>query len=102
MYKLLYNRDPNVKVRTYSDARQHLKAVMDDVCESAEPCEITGSRREESVMMLAKSDYQSLIETAYLFRSPGNAVRLLRSIQQFQAGEGKERELIRDAEALQR
>ncbi len=91
-----------MKVRTYSDVRQHLKAVMDDVCESAEPCEITGSRREESVMMLAKSDFQSLIETAYLFRAPENAVRLLRSIQQFQTDSSQERELIRDAEALQR
>ena len=91
-----------MKVRTYSDVRQHLKAVMDEVCESVEPCEITRTRRDESVVILAKSDYQGLIETAYLFRSPGNAVRLLQSMQQFQAGEGKERELIRDAEALQR
>ncbi len=89
-----------MKVRTYSHVRQHLKAVMDEVCESAEPCEVTGTRREESVVILAKSDYEGLIETAYLFRAPGNAVHLLRSIQQFQAGEGRERELIRDAEAL--
>ena len=61
-----------------------------------------GTRREESVVMLAKSDYESLIETAYLFRSPENAVRLLRSIQQFQTDSGQERELIRDAQDLQR
>ena len=91
-----------MKVRTYSDVRQHLKAVMDEVCGFAEPCEVMGTRREESVVMLAKSDYESLIETAYLFRSPENAVRLLRSIQQFQTDSGQERELIRDAQDLQR
>ena len=38
-------------------------------------------------------DFQALEETAYLLRSPANAKRLFKSIEQLEAGRGQAREL---------
>ena len=43
---------------------------------------------------MSLSHYRSLEETAYLLRSPANAKRLQRSIEQLRQNGGKERELI--------
>lgn len=47
----------------------------------------------ESYQALLK-DYSSLEETTYLLRSPVNAQRLIRSLEQIKAGKGVRRELI--------
>lgn len=77
---------------TYSAARANLASAMDRVCEDHAPLIITRNG-EQSVVMLSLEDYQSLQETAYLLRSPKNAMRLLQSIEQLAAGGGTERVL---------
>ena len=44
--------------------------------------------------MLSLEDYKAMEETAYLLRSPRNARRLLESIGQLEAGQGKARDLV--------
>ena len=44
--------------------------------------------------MLSLEDYKAMEETAYLLRSPRNARRLLESIGQREAGQGKARDLV--------
>ncbi|WP_256842650.1 type II toxin-antitoxin system Phd/YefM family antitoxin [Ornithinimicrobium cryptoxanthini] len=56
------------------------------------PVEIT-SKRGNAVLMSAE-DYSAWQETAYLFRSPANARRLLDAMEA-DRGEGAERELDR-------
>lgn len=79
---------------TYSTARANLASVMDRVCEDHEPLIITRNG-EQSVVMLSLDDYKALEETAYLLRTPANALRLLASIAQLNAGQAVERELIK-------
>lgn len=78
---------------TYSTARAHLAKTMDRVCDDHEPLIITRNG-EQSVVMLSLADYKALEETSYLLRNPTNAKRLLTSIEQLRAGQGKEHELI--------
>jgi len=42
--------------------------------------------RDQAVVMLSLSEYESLQETAYLLRSPANAKRLLKSIDSLERG----------------
>ena len=50
---------------------------------------------EQSVVMLALVDYQSLEEAAYLLRNPANAKRVLSATAQLSAGQGVERKLAK-------
>jgi len=77
---------------TYSAARANLAKTMDRVCDDHEPLIITRNG-EQSVVMLSLEDYKALEETAFLLRSPTNAKRLLASVEQLTAGQGKERVL---------
>ena len=42
--------------------------------------------RDQAVVMMSLAEYESLQETAYLVRSPANARRLLKSIDQAKRG----------------
>ncbi|MFO7936299.1 MAG: type II toxin-antitoxin system prevent-host-death family antitoxin, partial [Kiritimatiellia bacterium] len=50
--------------------------TMNRVCEDHNPVVIT-KRRNTAVVMMALDDYEALVETSYLLRSPRNAQRLL-------------------------
>ena len=78
---------------TYSEARKNLAKTMQEVVQNHEPVLITRAKNEDCVLM-SLSHYRSLEETAYLLRSPANAKRLQRSIEQLRQNGGKERELI--------
>lgn len=78
---------------TYSEARQNLAQTMQTVVQNHEPVLITRAKNEDCVL-ISLEHYRSLEETAYLLRSPVNAKRLQRSIEQLRQNDGKERELI--------
>ena len=61
-------------VVTYSQLRQQLAAVMDQVCDSAAPVIVT-RQNARSVVMLSLDEYESMAETLHLLRSPRNAER---------------------------
>ena len=77
---------------TYTTARANLASTMNKVCEDHEPLIITRNS-EQSVVMMSLEDYKALEETAYLLRNPANAQRLLASVAQLEAGQGKEQGL---------
>ena len=77
---------------TYTEARETLSDTISKVCENHDPVVIT-KKRDNAVVMIALEDYESLIETTYLLRSPRNARRLLASIQQLEEGKGRQRKL---------
>ncbi len=68
------------KAITYTDARQNLASRMDEVCDTHEPIIIT-RRKAQAVVMMSLADYNSMLESAYLLKSPANAGRLRESIQ---------------------
>jgi len=78
---------------TYTEARETLAETIRRVCRDHDPVIIT-RKREDSVVMIALADYESLTETAYLLRSPQNARRLLDSIQELETGRGTEQALV--------
>ena len=79
---------------SYSVARANLAKTMDRVCQDHEALIITRNG-DQSVVMLSLEDFQALEETAYLLRSPTNALRLLAATAQLAAGEGTVRELAK-------
>ena len=65
-----------MKEYTYTESRQKLKKVLRMVTEDHELVRIT-QRNGENAILVAEEDYNSLLETAYLLRSPRNAKRLI-------------------------
>jgi len=64
---------------TYTQARDGLAKLLDQVTHNREVVVIQ-RRGEEEVAMIAASELASLMETAYLLRSPANAERLLSAL----------------------
>jgi antitoxin YefM len=77
---------------SYSEARENLKSVIDQVVASRAPIAITRQRGEGAVLVSA-SEWASIEETFYLLRSPANAARLLEATKGLDAGEGEEHEI---------
>jgi antitoxin YefM len=77
---------------TYTEARARLSETIERVCEDHAPVTVT-KRRDTAVVIMSLEDYESLLETSYLLRSPRNARRLLESIRELEEGKGKERKL---------
>lgn len=78
---------------TYSKARATLAETMHRVCENHAPTIITRGP-DEAVVMMSLEDYKAMEETTYLLRNPVNALRLMDSIAELEAGKGQVRELI--------
>lgn len=65
-----------MKEYTYTKSRQNLKTVISEASVNHEVIRIK-NRNGQAVIMLDEQDYNSLLETAYLLRSPKNAQRLM-------------------------
>lgn len=84
-----------MQVTTYTSFRQKLKSYLDKVRNNHTPLYVTSANGED-VVVLSKSDYESMEETFYLLKSPANASRLLQGIEAYEKGLGKERSLIEE------
>ncbi|WP_060989392.1 type II toxin-antitoxin system Phd/YefM family antitoxin [Photobacterium leiognathi] len=82
-----------MRIVSFTEARNSLKAVLDDVVNDADTTVITRRDAEDAVVM-SLDYYNSLMETVHLLRSPENAEHLNRSIEQYRAGKVTARELI--------
>jgi len=76
---------------TASEARKNLFPLIKQVNEDRAPVEIT-SKAGDAVLMSA-DDWAAWQETAYLFRSPANARRLLDAAEALDQGRGIRAEL---------
>lgn len=77
---------------TTSEARRDLFGLIERVNLDHTEVEITSKRG--SAVLLSKAEYDSLIETTYLLRSPANARRLLEALDEARRGETVAKELI--------
>jgi antitoxin YefM len=77
---------------TASEARKKLFPLIDQVNDDQEPVEIVS--RRGSAYLVSESQFRSLVETAYLLRSPANAARLLESIASLEKGAGQLHDLV--------
>ena len=78
---------------SYTELRNNLSSYMDEVCDSRAPLLVT-RQNARSVVILSEEDYDGLMETVHLLKSPANAARLLRSIGDADAGKIVERDPI--------
>lgn len=87
-----------MRIINFSDARNSLRTVIDQVVQDADVTVI--SRRDAADAVVMSFDYySSLMETVYLLSSPANAAHLAKSIAQARAGQARHRELIDVPEA---
>lgn len=73
---------------SYSQARQRLASLLDDVTSDREVV-IINRRHGEPAALIAADELVSLTETAHLLRSPANASRLLEALARALKGRGK-------------
>ena len=73
------------RVTNYTEARQNLKSLMDAVTEDRVTVVITRTTGDP-VIMVAKSEYDAMMETFHLLRSPRNAERLREGVADIEEG----------------
>ena len=82
-----------MRIVSFTEARNGLKTVLDNVVNDADTTVITRRDSEDAVVMSLEY-YNSLMETVHLLRSPSNAAHLNRSIAQYRAGKTTARNVI--------
>ncbi|WP_051780797.1 type II toxin-antitoxin system Phd/YefM family antitoxin [Janthinobacterium agaricidamnosum] len=87
-----------MRIINFSDARNSLRAVIDQVVEDADVTIISRRDAPDAVVM-SFDHYSSLMETVHLLSSPTNAAHLAKSIAQARSGQAKHRELINISDA---
>jgi len=82
-----------MQVVNFTEARNNLKRVLDDVVEDADYTVINRRDSADTVVMSLDS-FNSLMETVHLLRSPANVAHLEKSITQYHQGKASEKPLI--------
>ncbi|MCK9896315.1 type II toxin-antitoxin system Phd/YefM family antitoxin [Frankia sp. AgB32] len=72
-----------------SEARKTLFPLIEKVNTDHTPVEIVSKRG--NAVLVSKEDWDAIVETSYLLRSPANARRLMESVEQWRAGGAVER-----------
>lgn len=84
-----------MNITSYTNFRSNLKTFLDKVLAEHSPLYVTRANSED-VVVLSKADYESMQETFCLLSNPANASRLLEGINEYNNGEGEEKELIEE------
>ena len=82
-----------MRVVNFSEARNNLKTVLDQVIDDADYTVITRRDAEDAVVM-SLDTFNSFLETFHLLKSPANAEHLAKSIAQYKNGKSVEREML--------
>lgn len=82
-----------MEVTNLTDFRQNMRMYFEKVFNMSKPLFIKRSKGRDMVL-LSKSEYDSMQETFHLLRSPKNAERLLKAIEADKAGGGEVKELL--------
>jgi antitoxin YefM len=69
-----------MEAATYTQIRNNFASVMNKVCDDHNPIIIT-RQNARPVVMISLEDYNAIEETLYLIRSPRNAARLSKALQ---------------------
>ena len=84
-----------MRVINFSEARNRLKTVLDQVVDDADYTVISRRDAEDAVVM-SLDQFNGLMETVHLLKSPANAAHLAKSIEQYQKGKVQQQELTDD------
>ncbi|MGI4768757.1 MAG: type II toxin-antitoxin system Phd/YefM family antitoxin [Janthinobacterium lividum] len=83
-----------MRTMSFSEVRRNLAQTIDSVNADHEPVMVTRDRGKPAAVLISVEDFASFEETAYLLRSPKNAERLTKSIENLERGLGTEREIF--------
>jgi antitoxin YefM len=79
---------------SYTELRANLVTYMDAVCDNCDALVVT-RQNARSVVIVSEDEYESMLETLHLLKSPTNAESLFRSIAQANAGEVVDDKIVR-------
>ncbi len=82
-----------MRVVNFTEARNSLKSLLDNVVADAD-CTVITRRDAKDAVVMSLDYYNSLIETFHLLSSPTNAAHLAKSIEQHQSGEVVEKAIL--------
>jgi antitoxin YefM len=83
-----------MNTKSISELRKTLADTLDQVVDDHEPVFITRGKGKPTAVLMSLEDFASYEETRYLMRSPKNAKRLMKAIEDLENGGGEVRELI--------
>ncbi|MBZ0096464.1 MAG: type II toxin-antitoxin system prevent-host-death family antitoxin [Sulfuricella sp.] len=81
-----------MRVVNFTEARNSLKTVIDQVIDDADYTVIARRDAPDAVVM-SLDTFNSLMETVHLLKSPANTAHLARSIEQYRQGKLTQQEL---------
>ena len=84
-----------MRVINFSEARNTLKSVLDQVVNDCDYTIISRRDADDAVVM-SLDQFNGLMETVYLLKSPANVAHLAKSIEQYRKGQTSERSLVND------
>lgn len=82
-----------MRITTYTDARNNLRQLIDNVVETSTETIIT-SKEGRDVVVMSLADYNGWTTTNHLLSTPENASRLLKAVEDVKAGKVIKRNLI--------
>lgn len=82
-----------MRIVSFTEARNSLKSILDQVVNDADFTVITRRDSEDAVVM-SLDYFNGLMETVHLLKSPANAAHLEKSINQYRQGNTLHRELV--------
>lgn len=82
-----------MRVVSYSEARNSLKSVLDNVTNDVDVTIISRRDAGDAVVM-SLEHYNSLMETLHLMQSPANAAHLAKSLTELRTGKASKQDLI--------
>ena len=84
-----------MRVVNFTDARNRLKSILDQVVNDADYTVISRRDAEDAVVM-SLDQFNGLMETVHLLKSPANTAHLAKSIKQYRTGEVENHRLVDD------
>lgn len=82
-----------MRIITYSEARNNLKAVFDTAIDDADVAIVT-RRDGHNAVVMGQDYYNSLMETLHVTSSPANVAHLAKSMAEYKAGKAEPRDLL--------
>jgi antitoxin YefM len=82
---MLYNKGGRMRVVNFSEARNRLKSVLDQVVDDYD-CTVISRRDAEDAVVMSLEHFNALMETVHLLKSSANAAHLAKSISQYRSG----------------
>lgn len=70
---------------SYTELRSNLASYMEQVCDTRAPLHVT-RQNARAVVLISEDEFEAMMETLHLLRSPANAARLLESIAEADRG----------------